>query len=69
MLESRKEGTSVFYRVRDPRALQLHEVARQILTSSLEATHALLTELADAPTGGGGGAPRGPDRAPAARGG
>ena len=46
ILESRKEGTSVFYRVRDPRMFQLLEIARQILTSSLEATHALLTELA-----------------------
>ena len=45
VLESRKEGTSVFYRVRDPLTFQLLEVARQILTSSLEATQALLTEL------------------------
>ena len=45
VLESRKEGTSVFYRARDPRIFQLLEVARQILTSSLEATQALLTEL------------------------
>ncbi len=49
VLESRKEGTSVFYRVRDPRTFQLLEVARQILTSSLEATQALLTELSAAP--------------------
>src|SRR4249920_868430 len=41
ILESRKEGTSAFYRVRDPRMFQLLENARQILTSSLEATHAL----------------------------
>lgn len=49
VLESRKEGTSVYYRARDPRVFQLLEVARQILTSSLEATHALLSELAGAP--------------------
>ena len=49
ILESRKEGTSVFYRARDPRIFQLLEVARQILTSSLEATQALLSELAGAP--------------------
>lgn len=49
VLESRKEGTSVFYRVRDPRTFQLLEVARQILTSSLEATQALLTELSGEP--------------------
>jgi len=46
VLESRKEGTSVYYRVRDPRTFQLLEVARQILTSSLQATQALLTEMA-----------------------
>lgn len=57
VLESRKEGTSVFYRVRDPRTFQLLEIARQILTSSLEATQALLTELsasARSPRRGGG---------------
>lgn len=45
ILESRREGTSVFYRARDPRVFQLLEVARQILTSSLAATQALLTEM------------------------
>jgi ArsR family transcriptional regulator len=34
LLESRRERTSVYYRVRDPRMFQLLEVARQILTSS-----------------------------------
>jgi ArsR family transcriptional regulator len=47
VLESRKEGTSVFYRVRDPRTFQLLESARQILTSSLEATQALLAEMSE----------------------
>lgn len=46
VLESRRAGTNVFYRVRDPRVFQLLEVARQIITSSLEATQALLSELA-----------------------
>lgn len=46
VLESRKVGTSVFYRVRDPRTFQLLEIARQTLTSSLEATQALLADLA-----------------------
>ena len=53
VLESRREGTSVFYRVRDPRMFELLEVARHILTSSLEATRALLTELSAGPPGGG----------------
>lgn len=55
VLESRREGTSVYYRVRDPRMFQLLEVARQILTSSLEATRALLTELSEGPPGRDGG--------------
>jgi len=46
LVEGRREGTSVYYRVKDPRAFQLLEVARQILTSSLEETQALLSELA-----------------------
>lgn len=56
VVEGRREGTSVHYRAKDPRVFQLLEVARQILTSSLSETHALLTELAreePAPTGRG----------------
>jgi DNA-binding transcriptional ArsR family regulator len=49
VLEARKEGTSVFYRVRDPRTFQLLESARQIVSSSLEAAQALLSELANPP--------------------
>lgn len=45
ILESRREGTSVFYRARDPRVFELLDVARAILTSNLEATRALLTEM------------------------
>ena len=48
LLEARRSGTSVFYRVRDPRTFQLLEVARQILTSSLSETQAILSELAEA---------------------
>lgn len=51
LLESRREGTSVFYRVRDPRVFQLLETARQLIGSHLEETQALLGELDDsAPT-------------------
>jgi DNA-binding transcriptional ArsR family regulator len=46
VVEGRRAGTSVHYRAKDPRVFQLLEVARQILTSSLSETHALLTELA-----------------------
>lgn len=48
LLESRKEGTSVYYRVKDPRTFQLLETARQILTSHFEDTQALLVDLAEA---------------------
>jgi DNA-binding transcriptional ArsR family regulator len=51
ILESRRAGTSVYYRVKDPRMFQLLEVARQLLTSSLEETQALLEDLAAAAPG------------------
>ncbi len=46
LLESRRDGTSVYYRLRDPRTLDLLAVARQILSASLTETQALLRELA-----------------------
>lgn len=46
VLEGRREGTSVYYSVRDPRIFQLLEVSRQILTSSLSESQAMLDELA-----------------------
>lgn len=45
LLESRREGTSVFYRVADPRMFKLLETARQVLTSQLEQTRDLLGDL------------------------
>jgi len=47
VLESRRAGTSVYYRIRDPRVSQLLAVAKQILTSALSDSHALLSDLAD----------------------
>jgi DNA-binding transcriptional ArsR family regulator len=49
LLESRRQGTSVYYRVRDPRLFQLLEVARQILSSNLADTQALLDGLRETP--------------------
>lgn len=46
ILASRRAGTSVHYRVCDPRIFQLLEVARQVLTSQLEESQALLDDLA-----------------------
>lgn len=45
ILDTRREGTSVYYRVRDPRIFQLLAVARQILTTALEDSRELLEEL------------------------
>jgi ArsR family transcriptional regulator len=47
VLESRRDGTSVYYRIKDPRTFQLLEVARQIITSNLTESQQLLGELAD----------------------
>jgi DNA-binding transcriptional ArsR family regulator len=49
LVESRRQGTSVYYRARDPRVFQLLEVARQILSSSLADTQSLLDGLQEAP--------------------
>jgi len=47
LLDSRRAGTSVYYRIKDPRVSQLLAVAKQILTSALSDSHALLSDLAD----------------------
>ena len=47
VLDSRRDGTSVYYWVKDPRTFQLLEVARQILTSHYEDAQALLGELGE----------------------
>jgi ArsR family transcriptional regulator len=50
ILEARKEGTSVFYSVRDPRVFQMLESARQVIGSHLEEANALLGELDATPS-------------------
>ncbi len=50
LLESRKVGTTVRCRVKDPRALTLLAIAREFLMANLEDSRVLLTELdAEAP--------------------
>ena len=49
VLESRRAGTSVYYRIRDPRVSQLMVVAKKILTSALSDSHALLADLVEEP--------------------
>jgi len=46
LVASRKEGTSVYYRVRDPRTLELLELAKGIIASAREENQALLDDLA-----------------------
>jgi DNA-binding transcriptional ArsR family regulator len=48
VLDSRRAGTSVYYRIRDPRVSELLAVAKDILTSALSDSQALLSDLADA---------------------
>lgn len=51
VLEARRDGTSVYYRVKDPRMFQLLELARQILTSHFEDARAMLGELGRSESG------------------
>jgi ArsR family transcriptional regulator len=45
LVQTRREGTSVLYSVGNPMILELLDLARKILTSSLDDTRALLAEL------------------------
>ncbi len=47
IVEARKNGTSVIYRVRDPQVFELLDVARRIFNSHLIDTQSMLEELAD----------------------
>jgi ArsR family transcriptional regulator len=45
IVEARKEGTSVLYRVRDPQIFELLDVARRIFNSHLIDTQAMLEQM------------------------
>ncbi|RRR71762.1 MAG: transcriptional regulator [Candidatus Viridilinea halotolerans] len=45
IVDSRKEGTTVFYRVRDPMIFQLLDIAREIFNNHLIDTQAILAQL------------------------
>ena len=47
VVESRREGTNVYYRIKDPRTTELLEIARKIITTSIEGSQSLLAQLAD----------------------
>ncbi len=49
LVESRRDGTSIHYRIRDPRVSQLLAVAKEILTAALTDSQALLSDLAGEP--------------------
>src|SRR4051794_25598238 len=57
LVEGRREGTSVYYRVKDRRTLELLELAKSIISANLEEGQALLGDLA-----GESFAPPGPRR-------
>lgn len=45
LVVSRREGTSVYYRLKDPRTLELLELAKRIIATNLEEGQALLDGL------------------------
>ncbi len=45
IVESRKNGTSVYYHVRDPQVFELLDVARRIFSNSLTNTQSMLAQL------------------------
>ena len=45
LLTARKEGTSVYYRIKDPRTPELIELAKAIILATLEENQALLDDL------------------------
>jgi ArsR family transcriptional regulator len=45
VVESRRDGTSVFYRVEDPRVSELLDSGKEIVVRQLESQQALLREL------------------------
>jgi ArsR family transcriptional regulator len=47
LVDTRKEGTTVFYSVRDPMIFQLLDVAREIFNSQLISHQALLQQVSE----------------------
>jgi len=45
IIEGRREGATVYYRVKDPRTLQLLTIAKDIISSVLSETRDLLSDL------------------------
>jgi DNA-binding transcriptional ArsR family regulator len=53
LVVGRKEGSSVYYRVKDRRTLELLELAKMIISSTLKENSALLEDLAEEDFGPG----------------
>jgi DNA-binding transcriptional ArsR family regulator len=51
LVTTRKEGTTVYYAIRDPLLVELLAVARRLLIASLQESHVLLTDLQRAEAG------------------
>src|SRR5579859_5717219 len=49
LVETRRQGTTIFYKLKDQRVAQLLAVAREILTANLSETKELLDGLRDEP--------------------
>ena len=52
LVDTRRQGTTIYYRLKDPRVTQLLNVAREILTTHLAETRELLADLDNPPTTG-----------------
>ncbi len=46
LVSTRRDGTSVYYRLKDPRTLELLQLAKEIISANLEENRSLLDELA-----------------------
>jgi DNA-binding transcriptional ArsR family regulator len=51
LVETRRQGTTIFYKLKDPRVADLLKVAREILTANLRETTQLLDGLSELPAG------------------
>ena len=49
LVETRRQGTTIYYRLKDARVTQLLRVAREILTANLTETRELLADLGSPP--------------------
>ncbi len=45
IIQARRDGTTIWYRVKDPRTFQLLALAKEIISSSLSETKELLSDL------------------------